>query len=71
MKHVSGAMGAAILAASGSYFKDLTQAAKAMNQIELAVFPEKELVEAYEINYKRFLNALIEKGWVNKEELYA
>jgi sugar (pentulose or hexulose) kinase len=71
MKHVSGAMGAAILAASGSFFGDLPQAANAMNQIELAVFPERELVEAYEINYQRFLDTLIEKGWITREGLYA
>jgi len=71
MKHVSGAFGAAILAASQTYFNSLTAAAKAMNQIELTVLPEKDLAAVYDKNYHDFKALIIQKGWANEEEVYA
>jgi sugar (pentulose or hexulose) kinase len=68
MKHGSGAVGAAILAASQTCFSSLSQAAKAMTQSEKEVHPEKALVEAYAEQYKVFLSVMKEKGYIGKPE---
>jgi sugar (pentulose or hexulose) kinase len=64
MKHVSGAVGAAILAASKTYFNNLTEATKALTVIESKIIPEKELVEQYEVLYLKFIILLQEKGFL-------
>ena len=43
MKYVSGAVGAAIVAASQTYFDSLSVAAKALVQTEKLIMPEREL----------------------------
>lgn len=64
MKHVSGAVGAAILAASKTHFNSIIEAVKALTVIEKEVHPEKEIVDKYEANYKRFIDIMIEKGYM-------
>jgi sugar (pentulose or hexulose) kinase len=64
MKHVSGAVGAAISAASNTYFSNLTEAAKALTIIEKEVLPEKKLTEEYQGLYLKFVNLLTEKGFL-------
>jgi sugar (pentulose or hexulose) kinase len=58
MKNVSGAAGAAILAASRSYYSSLQQAAAAMVAPELTVQPSPDLVTAYDQKYKLFIEEL-------------
>jgi sugar (pentulose or hexulose) kinase len=64
MKHVSGAAGAAVLAASKTHYSSLTEAAQAMVQPEKQIQPEPQLVAAYEENYRRFIHLLREKGYI-------
>ena len=66
MKHVTGAVGAAIIAASQTHFNSLTAAAKALTQIEKEVYPKKEWMAIYEQNYRQFINILVEKGYIRK-----
>jgi len=68
MKHVTGAAGAAILAASKTYFKSITESAGALTQIEKEVVPTKDLVKSYDISYRRFAELLQEKGYIQKED---
>lgn len=58
MKNVSGAAGAAILAASGTYYNTLQEAAGAMVKPETIVEPEADLVEAYNNKYRLFIDEL-------------
>jgi sugar (pentulose or hexulose) kinase len=64
MKHISGAVGAAILASSNTWFKSLTDAVKVMTVIDQEIFPENGLVGKYEENYRRFLSVMKEKGYI-------
>jgi D-ribulokinase len=64
MKHVTGAVGAAILAASKTYFKSITEAAGALTQIEKEVLPTKDLVISYDNSYKKFVALLHEKRYI-------
>ena len=65
MKNVSGAVGAAISAASKTYFNTLTEAVKALTVIEKEILPKKELTALYQIQYIRFVDILKEKGFFN------
>jgi sugar (pentulose or hexulose) kinase len=65
--NVTGAVGAAIVAASQTVFGSLTEAAKAMTYIEKKIEPEKALVEAFEADYHRFIAALTQKGFITGE----
>lgn len=56
--NLSGAAGAAILAASQSHFSSLEEAAAAMVQPEQIVEPEQHLILAYEEKYRLFVEAL-------------
>jgi sugar (pentulose or hexulose) kinase len=58
MQNVSGAAGAAILAASQTFYASLQEAAAAMVHPELVVEPDAELVEPYEQKYARFIDLL-------------
>lgn len=69
MKHITGAFGAAILSASRTFFKDITEAVKQLTQIEKEVCPEPGLSEQYNQNFQRFLSLLEDKGYIKKEEL--
>jgi sugar (pentulose or hexulose) kinase len=62
---VTGAVGAAILAASQTHFKSLTRAAQALTQIEKEVQPTAELMQAYDTTYRTFIQTLQEKGFLN------
>lgn len=64
MKHISGAAGAAILAASKTSFHSLQEAAEALTQIEKTIKPEQELVVPYQELYKKFVQTLSEKGYI-------
>jgi sugar (pentulose or hexulose) kinase len=61
---VTGAVGAAILAASQTHFRSLTEAAQTLTQIEKEVQPSDELMQAYDRNYQRFIQTLHEKGFL-------
>jgi len=62
--NVTGAAGAAIVAAAGSYFGTLTQAAQAMTRIEKTIRPEPALTESYAQQYRNFIQTLTEKGFI-------
>ncbi|HVU54848.1 MAG TPA: FGGY-family carbohydrate kinase [Puia sp.] len=64
MKYVSGAVGAAILAASRTFYQGLTEAGRAMTVTEKKILPVGELVGAYEEGYRQFLKILQDKGYV-------
>ncbi|WP_431215953.1 FGGY-family carbohydrate kinase [Puia sp. P3] len=70
MREVSGAMGAAILAASTSFYDSVITAVKEMVKIDKTVLPGLSLVGAYEKGYHDFVTVLREKGYIN-EESYA
>jgi D-ribulokinase len=66
MKHVTGAVGAAIIAASQTHFTSLTEAAKALTQIEKEVYPQPDVVDIYKQQYEQFINILASKGYISK-----
>lgn len=68
---VTGAVGAAILAASNTHFKSLTEAASAMTRIEKEVIPTAALVHEYEWRYQQFIAMLIEKEYIVEKIKYA
>ncbi|MBS1566237.1 MAG: FGGY-family carbohydrate kinase [Bacteroidetes bacterium] len=70
MQYVSGAMGAAILAASKTHFSSVIEAVKAMVQIDKTTEPAQQLVEVYEQGYLKFIATLHDKGYI-KEQMYA
>ena len=70
MMHVTGAAGAAILAASRTHYTSLMEAGRAMTRIEKEIHPQPGMAAAYEEGYKRFLRILQEKGYI-REEAYA
>jgi len=61
MKHTSGAVGAAILAASQVYFRDLEEAGGAMTKVDTTVYPDPGLRQAYEEKYLAFLEIMTAK----------
>ena len=61
MKNVSGAAGSAILAASGVFYDNLSDAAARMVLPEKKVDPDPALVSAYQASYQRFLTELRER----------
>lgn len=65
MKYVTGASGAAILAASKTHFSSIMAAAAAMTQTEKQVNPDAALARAYERNYQAFISTLKEKGYIS------
>lgn len=64
MKYVSGAVGAAIVAASQTYFHSLSAAAKALVQTEQLIMPQKELSEKYEDLYHTFIDELKAREYI-------
>jgi sugar (pentulose or hexulose) kinase len=66
MRHVTGAVGAAILAASRTHFTNVMEACQAMTQVDKEIFPDAELSAAYEVHYRRFIQTLIEKGYIRE-----
>lgn len=65
MRHISGAVGAAIVAASKTYFNTLVEAVKNLTQVDKRVDPQQDLVEKYETNYNKFLGTMKNKGYIN------
>ena len=70
MKQISGAFGAAVLAASQTHFNGLMEAGEELIQLDKEVLPEAHLTAAYEDQYLKFLDLLFEKGYI-KEKNYA
>lgn len=64
MKFTSGAVGAAILAASKTHFTSIIEAGKALLQIEKEVYPDDKLSQIYRSNYERFLMVMKEKKFI-------
>ena len=64
MKHVSGAVGAAVLAASKTYYTSVIEAVKYMVVLDKKVHPVPELAAKYEINYQKFLQVMQEKQYI-------
>lgn len=63
-KEASGALGAAIMAASNTYYHSLSQAAKAMTKVEKRVLPDSTLVDSYKHKYVQFKNKLKELKYI-------
>ena len=59
-KEASGALGAAIMAASQTYYSSLTQAAKSMTSVDKIVLPDPKMVKSYSKQYIEFKNKLKE-----------
>lgn len=64
--NVTGAAGAAIVAAAGSHFATLGEAAAAMTRIEKTFDPETAMADAYAEQYRNFIHTLVEKGFIPK-----
>ena len=64
MQQASGAVGAAVLAASKTYYSSVVEAVKQMVMIEKEIQPEKELAAKYEANYQQFLKIMQQKGYI-------
>lgn len=71
MEQVSGAAGAAILAASKTHFTSLSQAAGSMTRISKKLNPSPALAASYEKNYRRFIQIMQEKGYIHNEKNHA
>lgn len=71
MKYVSGAVGAAILAASKTHFRSVSQATAAMTIVEKQVVPDARLSDEYDGHYKRFLDALVTKNYITRNPFHA
>ncbi len=63
-KEASGAFGAAIMAASNTFYSSLIEAASAMTQIEKEVLPNADLVSAYETQYRAFKQKLSDLNYI-------
>jgi len=68
MRHVSGAVGAAVLAASSSHFGSLSKSGRAMSQIEKEVRPDEKITDQYGLMYQKYMNTLKEKGYLKEGE---
>lgn len=71
MKNISGAVGAAIVSASQTWFSSLREAAAAMTCIEREVLPQRELVGPYDENYRKFVEQLQQKGYIKENTAHA
>ena len=64
MKHVAGAVGAAILAASKTHFGSVGDAVRALTQIDKIIRPDGDMARRYDSHYHRFVSILHEKGYL-------
>jgi len=64
MQQVSGAAGAAILAASKTSFHDIMEAAQALTHPEKEILPQPALSQRYDQYYHQFIHLLKEKGFL-------
>lgn len=71
MREVSGAVGAAISAASFTGFGSIMEAVAAMTSKEVEVHPEPELSAYYNQQYKRFLQEMEARNYIKSTEIYA
>ncbi len=67
MKYVSGAVGAAILAASNTSYNTLAEAVSELTTVDKEVHPENSLAKKYNDNYLRFLEIMKQKGYIKEE----
>lgn len=65
--NVTGAVGAAIVAASETHFGSLSKAAQALTYIEKKVVPNPSLTGPYDEQYRIFVQILTEKGFISGE----
>lgn len=65
MKNVSGALGAAVVAASKTGFSSLAEAVRFLVQTDIIVSPDKKLHKEYEVLYAKFLNELKKRGYIS------
>lgn len=63
-KESSGALGAAIVAASKTYYNSIIQAASAMTSVEQTIQPNQDLLEEYEKQYQQFKEKLKELNYL-------
>ncbi|GGG74118.1 carbohydrate kinase [Parapedobacter pyrenivorans] len=63
-KEASGAVGAAIAAASKAHFTSIAEAADRMTAIERSIEPDPELAKVYELNYHRFVDELKKRKYI-------
>ncbi len=63
-KETSGALGAAIIAASKTFYNSLSEACKNMTSVEEMVTGDAELVAAYEVQYQKFKRKLMDLGYL-------
>jgi sugar (pentulose or hexulose) kinase len=66
MKNVSGAAGAAVLAASKTRYNSITEAAQSMIQPEKIIQPDIQLVSEYEKGYGNFIQQLKDRGYITE-----
>src|SRR5690606_8584101 len=71
MKHVSGAVGAAILAASRTHFQSVSEAVAAMTIVEKEVVPDPKLSSEYAGHYERFLETLAARNYITRNTFHA
>ncbi|HTN37397.1 MAG TPA: FGGY-family carbohydrate kinase [Arachidicoccus sp.] len=64
MENVTGAVGAAILAASKTHFMNLTAAAAAMTRPEKIFEPNPDWIKSYEKGYRKFVAIMEEKSYI-------
>jgi len=64
-QEASGALGAAICAASKTIFSSVTEAVHHMTHREKEIHPEDDLVKPYEENYHKFIQTLITKQYLS------
>lgn len=64
MENVTGAAGAAILAASKTFYRHLEEAGTFMTHAEKTLQPDPELVPRYAERYQAFVNLLEHKGYI-------
>ena len=63
-REASGAVGAAIAAASKTHYASLTEAAGRMTAVERKIAPQPALVAAYEQTYHRFVDELKKRKYI-------
>jgi sugar (pentulose or hexulose) kinase len=67
MQTVSGAFGAAVLAASQTFSDGLTDAGNHLIQLEKEIFPDEKLSQTYDSHYRSFIEILKEKNYINEK----
>lgn len=71
MENVSGAVGAAMLAASKTYFNGLSEAVTQMARTAAQYLPDPDLVAGYQSGYSNFVSALAAKGYIRESDYLA